>query len=86
MFEHTLIHILKSEFLEEKDMKTILEYHSLFKHLYNMLNWSKNIDFSEVRNTILDYTNQKQIDNERVKHFLALSLLYDLDKGIVIRY
>ena len=31
-FEHTLIHVIKSEYLEEKDMKTILELHPLFKH------------------------------------------------------
>ena len=39
-FEHTLIHIIKSEYLEEKDMKTILECHPLFEKLYNMLNWA----------------------------------------------
>ena len=66
-FDHTLIHIIKSEYLEEKDMKTILEYHPLFEHLYNMLNWAKNIEFNEVRNTILDYSNQKQIDIQRIK-------------------
>ena len=32
-----------------------------------MLNWAKNIEFNEVRNTILDYSNQKQIDIQRVK-------------------
>ena len=40
-------------------MKTILECHPLFEHLSNMLNWAKNIGFNEVRNTILDYSNQK---------------------------
>ena len=65
-FEHTLIHIIKSEYLEEKDMKTILECYHLFEHLYNMLNWAKNIEFSEVCNTILDHSNQKQIDIQRV--------------------
>ena len=59
-FEHTLIHILKSKYLEKKDMQTILECHPLFEHLYNMLNWAKTIEFSEVRNIILDYSNQKQ--------------------------
>ena len=49
-----------------------------------MLNWAKNIEFSEVRKTILDYSNQKQIDIERVKKFLALSFHYNLDMGIVI--
>ena len=51
-----------------------------------MLNWAKNIEFSEVRKTILDYSNQKQIDIQRVKKLLALSLHYNLDMGIVIRY
>ena len=41
-------------------MKTVLECHPLFEHLYNMLNWAKTIEFSEVRNIILDYSNQKQ--------------------------
>ena len=60
-------------------MKTI-------EHLYNMLKWAKNIEFNEVRDTILDYSNQKQIDIQRVKKFLALSLHYNLDMGIVIQY
>ena len=59
----------KSEYLEKNDIKTILEYHSLFEYLYNMLNWGKHIEFSEVRNTILDYSNQKQIDTQREKSF-----------------
>ena len=33
-----------------------------------MLNWSKNIEFSEVRNTILDYSNQKEIDIQQIKN------------------
>jgi len=53
-------------------MKTILECHSLFEHLYNMLNWAKHIEFNESRNTILDYNNQKQIDIQRAKNFLSL--------------
>ena len=56
-FEHTLIHIIKRGYLKEKDMKTIWEYHSLFKKLNIMLNWEKHIEFSDVRNTILDYSN-----------------------------
>lgn len=44
-------------YLKEKDMKTIWEYHSLFKKLNIMLNWEKHIEFSDVRNTILDYSN-----------------------------
>ena len=57
-FEHTLIHSIKSEYLEKRDIKTILECHPRFKKIFNMLNWAKNIEFSEVRNTILDYSNQ----------------------------
>ena len=50
-----------------------------------MLNWAKNIEFNEVRNTILDYSNQKQIDIQKVKKFLVLSLHYNLDMGIIMR-
>ena len=32
-----------------------------------MSNWAKHIEFNEVRNTILDCSNQKQIDIQRVK-------------------
>ena len=85
-FEHTLIHILESKYLEKKNMQTILECHPLFEHLYNMLNWENNIESSEVRNTILDYSTQKQIDSEQVKSTQEFSLHYNLDMGIVIRY
>ena len=46
----------------------------------------KNIEFSEVNNNTLAYSNQKQIDIQLIKKFLALSLYYNLDMGIVIRY
>ena len=48
-------------------IKTLLECHRCFEHLYNMLNWGKDIEFSEVNNNILAYSNQKQIDIQLIK-------------------
>ena len=41
----------------------------------------KDIHFSNVRDTILDYANQKKTDSQRVLKSLTLSLHYNLDMG-----
>ena len=50
-FEHVTIFILKSGFLHKNDNEKLLESHPLIKHLDEMLNWSNNIQFMELRST-----------------------------------
>ena len=84
-FEHTLLHLLKSNYLSPRDEETVLRCHPLFKHLNQMMTWSKTVDFSTLKNLILNFSEQKHISSSRVKQFLAVALYYDLDLPTVIR-
>ena len=84
-FEHTLLHLLKSDFLSPQDEETVFCCHPLFKHLHRMMTWSKTVDFSTLKNPIVNFSEQKHIASSRVKQFLAAALHYDLDLPTVIR-
>ena len=49
-------------------------------------NLVQNIKFLKYKNPIDNYTQQKNIDPERVKQFLASALHFDLDMATVIRF
>ena len=85
-FEHTLIFVLKGGFLADTEQKNLLECHTLFKHLHKMICWSKTLISSSIKNPIDNYSQQKNIDPERVKQFLASALHFDLDMATVIRF
>ena len=51
-----------------------------------MIAWAKNVDFSSIKSPIQNYQNQKSIDPNRVKLFLAALLHYELDVPTLIRY
>ena len=85
-FEHILVFILKKKFLKHYDLKNLLKVHPLYNHLNKMISWTKNIDFSDLKNPIQDYANQKSISSTRVKKLLAATLHYDLNIPTVIRY
>ena len=48
-FEHIIIFLLKSEYLNEEDHRTILASHPLILHLNKMLHWSKDIHFLDLK-------------------------------------
>ena len=84
-FEHTFIHILKSDLFSPLDLRIVLHYHPLFKYLSRMLAWSKTMDFSSLKNHIANFSDQKYIATSRIKKFLVAALHYDLDLPTVIK-
>ena len=84
-FEYTLLHLLKINFLSPQNTKTVLRCHLLFKHLNQMLTWSKTVDFSTLKNSIAKFSEQKYIASSRVKQFLTAALYYDIDLPMVVR-
>ena len=83
--KHILIHLLKADILSQSDSETLLSCHTMFLHLYTMLQWSTNIDFSSLGQPIEHYCSQERISTTWVQHFLAAALFYDLDLSTVIR-
>ena len=49
--EHVMIFMLKSEFISQDDTKSLLACHPLFGHFNKMLNWSKDVQFTDVKRT-----------------------------------
>ena len=66
-FERTFIHILKIDLLSPENLKTVLHCHPLFEHLFQILTWSKIMDFSSLKNPIANVSEQKYIATSRVK-------------------
>lgn len=66
-FDHILIFILKEGYLSESNKENLLATHPLYKHLNKMLDWSKNINFLDIRDPIKGYAEQKTIDVTRVQ-------------------
>ena len=85
-FEHVLIFILKNKYLSNQDKHALFKVHPLFYHLYKMMNWSKHIQFAELRNPIKNYSKQISINTTRIQQMLAVFLNYDLDIPTVIRF
>ena len=85
-FEHILIFLLKGEYLPNQDKKSLFNTHPLFKHFNNILEWSRNIEFMDLKNPIKDYANQNSINTTRIQKMLAAVFWYNLDIPTVIRF
>ena len=72
--ENIPIRIFKSKFLPMTDEKNLCSTHVLFTHLRKMIDWSKRIDFSDIKNHIPNYALQDKIDTNKKKRFLAAIL------------
>ena len=68
-FEKILQSLLDSIFSDTQDMTQLKMTHLLFDHLCNMMTWATKIDFSDIKDPIPDYAEQKSIDTNRVKNF-----------------
>ena len=55
-FEHTVIFLLKTGYLNGIDQRSFLQSHPLILHLEKMLQWSKNIQFIDLKNQSKKYT------------------------------
>ena len=84
-FEHVLVYLLKSDYFSPHYQRTLLLYHPLFEHLFQILLWSKTVDFSKLKDPITNYSDQKWIATCKVQQFLIATLHYDLNIPTVIR-
>ena len=65
--EHVLVFIFNGGFLSDTDKNSLLDSRQLMKHLDKMLSWSKQIDFSDIRDHINNHADQKFIYTRRIK-------------------
>ena len=65
-FDQILIFLLKTNYLPEQDKANLLSINFLYEHLEHMILWSKQVDFVSIRDPILDYATQLEIDIKRI--------------------
>ena len=73
-FEHTLIHLLKGNYVSHQDKEIVLCCHPLFNHLHQMMTWSQTVDLSTLKNPIVNFSEKKHIASSRFKQYLAAAL------------
>ena len=86
VFEHTLVHLLKSGFCGEDLVKNLRLVRPNFNVVINILAWSKNIPFETLKLEGTRYQTQKKLSIERQRLLTACLLHYDLHVPSVIRY
>ena len=85
-FEHTIIFLLKSGYIDKSDKEYLLQSHPLFQHLNKMMIWSNDIQFMDLKQPKENYAKQTSIDILRVKKMLAATLQYNLEIPTLIRF
>ena len=86
VFDHTLLHVLKSGFLEDADTKALKNVRVDFEVLVDMLEWSKDVNFETLKLGSDRYRTQEEITSTRKQLLAACLLHYDLHIPSVIRY
>mmetsp|Transcript_29742 Transcript_29742/g.86679 ORF Transcript_29742/g.86679 Transcript_29742/m.86679 type:complete len:873 (-) Transcript_29742:2591-5209(-) len=86
IFEHILVPILKNKCLDDTSLRHLGNAHLLFGHLQKTLSRLKDLDFTRLAKTMLNYDKQEEIPMGKVMCFTAAALHFDLHIPSVIRY
>ena len=86
IFEHTLVPMLKSDLFDSESLKNLCEAHPLFGHLRTTMTRLKDLDFTRLTKTMLNYEQQEEIPMGKVMCFTAAALHFDMHIPSVIRY
>ena len=86
VFDHILIFVIKTSFLNKNDLALLLQVHPLYHHLHKSILHLKYLDFRPLSSFNLDYDLQKSIPFDRRMQFLACILHYNFHPGSVFRY
>ena len=84
--ETVLLHILKSEYLNEDSTRALHETNPLVPHLAHVTKALSNYDFRWLRDTDQEWASQESIPEERQKAMMACLLHYNLDVSLLMRY
>ena len=84
--ETVLLHILKSEYLDETSTQALHATNPLVPHLARINKALSNYDFRWLRDTDHEWASQESIPEERQKAMMACLLHYNLDVSLLMRY
>ena len=86
VFDHTLIFLIKSQFLAEPDVSNLQRVHPLYNHLFKVMKKTLDIDFSSLAEEDFNYDSQTEVTDVAVRKFLALAIYYNFHIGSIIRF
>jgi len=84
--DHILIHVFKSDFLPDTDLRNLRNVHPLYHHLHTSLHRLRFLDFRPLSRINKTYASQENIPSSRSIQFLSALLHYDFNVPAIIRY
>jgi hypothetical protein len=84
--EDVIVLVLKANFLEDSDLKSLEEPLLLYKEMISNVLRLENLDFSPLKAPRLDCANQQQISPHRVDLATAGLIHYGMHPGMLLRY
>ncbi len=85
-FSNVIFFLVKEGWLSEQDLHSVSMMHPDFKDMIESVPDLLEVDFSSLRDPVLDYASQTKIDPDRVRLMTACAVYYNLDIGLVVRY
>lgn len=85
-FQHILLLLFKSSFLDDNSSATVREVHPAHQHLFDMIDKTARLDFTRIASPMSGYEDQDEIPLGKVMCVLAAALHYDLHLPSVIRF
>ena len=85
-FDHVLLHLYKSEYLDKETIKNVSSVHPLYEHLHKTISRVINVDFTNISKPDYKYREQTDVTNESVQQFLSAAVYYDFHLGSIMRY
>ena len=85
-FSNVIFFLVKGGWLSGQDLHSVSMMHPDFKDMIDSVPALLEVDFSSLRDPVLDYASQTKIDPDRVQLMTACAVHYNLDIGLVVRY
>ena len=86
VFDHIVIFLFKSTLLDDQSLRSLLQVHPLYSHLYVSISRFKTLDFRPLSRPNRDYKSQISIPFLKRMQFLACILHYNFHAGSVFRF
>lgn len=85
-FSNVIFFLVKGQWLGEQDLYSVAMMHNDFKDMIDSVPALLDLDFSSLREPVLDYASQTEVSPDRVRLMTACAVYYNLDIGLVVRY
>ena len=85
-FDHLVLPLLKSGYLDARQIIILADTSKLYAHLIKTMVYCVNIDFHPLSKYNLKYKEQEFVPHERIMMFLEAAIYYDFNLAAVMRF